>query len=162
MPAPKGRGIPACTEAEPTCVQNSWHMLLKILPCPKLHLQVVRILSGFLSKSPIHIVLSFHSRFTTLFTTTSQSENPKPPTSVLPFTHHNLTSAQCADIMWINLKSFWHKILNWLIYKYHYSKRMSILKVIIAILMPNSSSATGILWWWEVISFWRSPCHSYS
>ena len=31
-----GGGIPACTEADRPCEQKSWHMLLKILPCPKL------------------------------------------------------------------------------------------------------------------------------
>ena len=37
-----GGGIPACTEADPPCEQNSWHTLLKILPCPKLRLRVVK------------------------------------------------------------------------------------------------------------------------
>ena len=39
-----GGGIPACTEAERPCEQNSWHMLLKILPCPKHRLQPVKII----------------------------------------------------------------------------------------------------------------------
>ena len=36
-----GGGIPACTEADPLCEQNSWHTLLKILPCSKLRLRAV-------------------------------------------------------------------------------------------------------------------------
>ena len=36
----RGDGIPAYTEADPTCGQNSWH-ILKILPCPKLRLRAV-------------------------------------------------------------------------------------------------------------------------
>ena len=36
----RGDGIPAYTEADPTCGQNSWH-ILKILPCPKLCLRAV-------------------------------------------------------------------------------------------------------------------------
>ena len=36
-----GGSIPACTEANPPCEQNSWHTLLKILPCPKLRLRAV-------------------------------------------------------------------------------------------------------------------------
>ena len=31
-------------EQAPPCGQNSWHMLVKILPCPKLHLSVVKII----------------------------------------------------------------------------------------------------------------------
>ena len=39
-----GGGILACTEADhPPCEQNSWHTLLKILPCPKLRLRAVNI-----------------------------------------------------------------------------------------------------------------------
>ena len=30
---------------QPPCGQNSWHTLLKILPCPKLHLRAVKIYS---------------------------------------------------------------------------------------------------------------------
>ena len=42
-------GIPACTEADPLppCGQNSWHTLLKILPCPKLRLRAI-IKNGFI------------------------------------------------------------------------------------------------------------------
>ena len=36
-------GIPACTEETPSCGHNSWHTLLKILPCPKLRLRAVNI-----------------------------------------------------------------------------------------------------------------------
>ena len=38
-----GGGIPACTEADPHCEQNSWHTPKKILPCPKLRLRAVII-----------------------------------------------------------------------------------------------------------------------
>ena len=38
-----GGGIAACTEADPPCGQNSWHALLKILPCPKLRLRAVKM-----------------------------------------------------------------------------------------------------------------------
>ena len=44
VPGPGGvgwGGIPACTEVDPPCEQNSWHTLLKILPCPKLRLRAV-------------------------------------------------------------------------------------------------------------------------
>ena len=39
-------GIPACTEADTPCGQNSWHTLLKILPCPKLRLRAVTKWNG--------------------------------------------------------------------------------------------------------------------
>ena len=45
-----GGGIPACTEADPPlCGQNSWHTLLKILPCAKLYLWAV--INGVLEKT---------------------------------------------------------------------------------------------------------------
>ena len=34
VPASGPGGIPACNGAESPCGQSSWHMLLKILPCP--------------------------------------------------------------------------------------------------------------------------------
>ena len=40
LPGPGGGDTPACTEADPHG-QNSWHRLLKILPCPKLRLRAV-------------------------------------------------------------------------------------------------------------------------
>ena len=40
---PGGCGIQACTEADPPREWNSWHTLLKILPCPKLLLRAVKI-----------------------------------------------------------------------------------------------------------------------
>ena len=36
-----GGCIPVCTEGDPSCGQNSWHTLLKVLPCPKLCLRAV-------------------------------------------------------------------------------------------------------------------------
>ena len=39
VPGPWGCTCPST----PPCEQNSWHTLLKILPCPKLHLQAVNI-----------------------------------------------------------------------------------------------------------------------
>ena len=63
----QGGGIPACTETDPSPAheQNSWHMLVKILPCPKLRLPTVKI-AVFQPISSNSVVLNCFNRLNCL------------------------------------------------------------------------------------------------
>ena len=74
----------------PPCGQNDWHSLLRMLPCPKLHLRAVMILGW-------NTVEIFTSEYEIIYETSYWSKN-NGPTFILPFSfcliHNKNTNEQ--------------------------------------------------------------------